>query len=159
MKLHALAFQIQVIILHRFPLPFSYSTCYLTVSQCQRPLEPYLVEKLKSGNAGNDVTMEYAKLQSFFQAVQTIGSLIVGTILDKFGPKGGFSITFIASGISYLLLSQSTNIEILYLSKVPTIFQAGFLCAQLGLCLFSFKLVHLLLTIFRCVISSCISNH
>lgn len=41
-------------------------------------------------------------------------------------------LTFISSAMSYYLLSQSTTMSILYLSKIPTVFQAGFLCAQVG---------------------------
>ena len=48
-----------------------YATCF----QIQRPLEPFLVEKLGlSKNSGG----EYAKLQSFFSVMQTLGSLIAG---------------------------------------------------------------------------------
>jgi len=102
-----------------------YATCF----QIQRPLEPFLVEKLmQKGDSSN----EYAQLQSFFSIMQTIGSFMSGRFLDRFGPKGGFIVSFLASACCYALLSQATTIEILYLSKVPTIFQAGFLCAQVA---------------------------
>ena len=42
-------------------------------------------------------------------------------------------INFLSSALSYYFLSISTTMNILYLSKIPTIFQAGFLCAQVGL--------------------------
>ena len=102
-----------------------YATCY----QIQRPLEPYMVAKI--GLIG-DSSAEYANLQSFFQLMQTFGALIAGWFLDRFGAKWGFIISFIASALSYMLLSQATTLELLYLSKVPTIFQQGFLCAQLA---------------------------
>lgn len=102
-----------------------YATCY----QIQRPLEPFLVEKL---NIQGDASDEYARLQSFFSVMQTIGSFVSGRFLDQFGAKGGFIISFLASAGCYALLSQSTTLTILYLSKIPTIFQAGFLCAQLS---------------------------
>jgi len=79
-----------------------------------------------------DASGEYANLQSFFSVMQTVGSLLTGWFLDRFGAKWGFVISFTASALSYLLLSQATTMELLYLSKVPTIFQAGFLCAQLA---------------------------
>lgn len=102
-----------------------YATCF----QLQRPLEPFLVEKLmQKGDSSN----EYAQLQSFFNIMQTVGSFMSGRFLDRFGPKGGFIVSFLASACCYALLSQATTIEILYLSKVPTIFQAGFLCAQVA---------------------------
>jgi OCT family organic cation transporter-like MFS transporter 18 len=102
-----------------------YATCY----QLQRPLEPFLVAKLFNGGDSSD---EYAKLQSFFSIMQTFGSLLAGWFLDKCGTKGGFFINFLSSALSYYLLSQSTTLEILYISKIPTIFQAGFLCAQVA---------------------------
>lgn len=101
-----------------------YATCF----QLQRPLEPYLVAKLNTENSAD----EYARLQSFFSFVQTIGSLITGYFLDKYSAKAGFILTFLSSALSYYLLSISTSINILYLSKLPTIFQSGFLCAQLS---------------------------
>ena len=103
-----------------------YALCY----NLQRPLEPFLVEKLVKNN--NDSNKEYGKLQSYFYIVQTIGSLIAGRFLDRYGPRLGFIINFLSSGLSYYLLSISTSISILYMSKIPTIFQAGFLCAQLA---------------------------
>lgn len=99
-----------------------YATCF----QIQRPLEPFLVDKLVVGDSAN----EYARLQSFFSILQTVGSLISGRFLDTFGAKGGFLISFGASAMCYALLSQATTIEILYASKIPTVFQSGFLCAQ-----------------------------
>lgn len=102
-----------------------YATCF----QIQRPLEPFLVDKLlKDG----DSAAEYARLQSFFSLVQTFGALISGRLLDKFGAKGGFLVNFAACALCYGLLSQSTTIGILYASKIPTIFQMGFMCAQLS---------------------------
>ena len=101
-----------------------YATCY----QLQRPLEPYLVDKLtskSSQSSSKSSSDEYARLQSFFSIVQTVGSLITGYFLDKFSAKLGFIITFLSSALSYYILSISTSMELLYLSKVPTIFQAG----------------------------------
>jgi OCT family organic cation transporter-like MFS transporter 18 len=102
-----------------------YATCF----QMQRPLEPFLVDKLiAKGNSSN----EYARLQSFFSIMQTVGSYVSGRFLDNFGAKYGFIISFVASALCYAILSQSTTIEILYMSKIPTVFQAGFLCAQVA---------------------------
>lgn len=102
-----------------------YATCF----QMQRPLEPFLVDKLIAKSDSSD---EYARLQSFFSIMQTVGSFVSGRFLDNFGARYGFVISFLASAMSYAILSQSTTINILYLSKVPTIFQAGFLCAQVA---------------------------
>ena len=48
--------------------PLSKRTCY----QLQRPLEPYLVEKLGAGQPDSDAAASYGWLQSFFAAIQTV---------------------------------------------------------------------------------------
>jgi MFS family permease len=110
-----------------------YATCY----QIQRPLEPYLVEQLQKQGESVDAAMEYAKLQSFFSVVQTVGSLVSGRLLDRFGIKGGFVLSFAASALSYAILSQAHSMDMLYYSKIPTIFQSGFLCAQAAIAQFT----------------------
>lgn len=110
-----------------------YATCF----QMQRPLEPFLVDKLQSTANGTETVMEYAKLQSFFSIMQTVGSLISGRCLDYFGLKGTFILSFIASALSYYILSQSYTMDYLYYSKIPTIFQSGFLCAQAAIAQFT----------------------
>ena len=119
-----------------------YALCF----QMQRPLEPFLVEQLgkqESAAAGAgeasaadtalDSAAQYTKLQSFFSMVQVVGSLASGPLLDRFGAKGGFFINFLCSAMSYYLLSLSTSMDVLYYSKIPTVFQAGYLCGQLAI--------------------------
>lgn len=102
-----------------------YATCY----QIQRPLEPFMVERL---NLTGDSSNEYAKLQSFSHIILTLCSFISGRYLDYFGYKGGFIIVFLSCACSYYMLSQATTLNLLYLSKLPTVFQSGFLCAQVA---------------------------
>ena len=83
-----------------------------------------MVEKLKESTPG-DVTLEYAKLQSFFSFVQMIGSLFIGGLIDHVGVRAGFIITNLSSALSYLLLSQATSMDLLYYSKIPGMLQAG----------------------------------
>eukprot|EP00041_Stephanoeca_diplocostata_P015552 m.297199 g.297199 ORF g.297199 m.297199 type:complete len:465 (+) comp20077_c0_seq3:52-1446(+) len=97
-----------------------YATCY----QLQRPIEPFLVKELGADNAG------YGHLQSFFSAIQTVGAPVVGVLLSKYGTKAAFVVMFLASAMSYGILSQATSMEMLYLSKVPALLQHGFLVAQ-----------------------------
>ena len=47
-----------------------YALCY----QFQRPIEPFMVEKLQ---LKGDSAEEYAKLQSFFQILQTVGNALM----------------------------------------------------------------------------------
>lgn len=105
-----------------------YATCY----QLQRPIEPFLVEKLSiaAGGSTQDVQSSYMRLQSFFSVLQMLGSLCIGVIIDKIGSRGGFILCFACSALSYGILSCATTMQLLFLSKIPTAFQAGFLCAQ-----------------------------
>lgn len=102
-----------------------YATCY----QIQRPLEPFMVEHL---NIDGNVTYLYSMLQSFFFGLQVIGSIISGLLLDKIEIKYCFILNFTASALSYYILSRSTTMTMLFVSKIPTILQTGFLCAQVA---------------------------
>lgn len=112
-----------------------YALCY----QLQRPVEPFLVQALSTtrGDGGDDsayqahvVSKTYGQLQSFFNAVQTVGSPLVGILLDKIGIRNASAVVFAATALSYLLLAYATDMKLLFLSKVPTILQAAFLVAQ-----------------------------
>ena len=96
--------------------------CY----QLQKPIEPYLIEKLNGNNSTKEEAIQgYAKLQSFFSVVQMIGSLVAGCALDSISPRLGFLISFSASIVGYSLVVNSTSTTMLFASKLPTIFQAG----------------------------------
>lgn len=108
-----------------------YSVCY----QLQRPLEPFLIQSLSV--EGSNHNKAYANFQSFFSFIQMIGALLAGYFLDKCGYKIGFMIVFAASALSYYMLSISTSLDILYLSKLPSMLQHGYLCAQNALTIIS----------------------
>ena len=107
-----------------------YALCY----QFQSPIEPFLLEKLlnntSSENEKASLSTTYANLKSFFSVIQGIGSLIFGAILDRFGVRTGLIINFLACASCYYTLSICDSVELLYLSKVPGLAMAGFLCAQ-----------------------------
>ena len=103
---------------------------YALAYQLQTPLEPFLVDKLATGV---DSKAAYARLQSFFGFVQLIGSLLVGAMIDRFGVKIMLLVNFLACAASYALLAladSNGSLTLLFASKIPTIFMAGFLCAQ-----------------------------
>jgi OCT family organic cation transporter-like MFS transporter 18 len=54
----------------------------------------------------------------------------MGYILDRYGVKAGFILNFLACALHYYILSITDSIEMLYLSKIPSICMGGFLCAQ-----------------------------
>ncbi|KAL7544305.1 hypothetical protein ACHAWF_007696, partial [Thalassiosira exigua] len=67
---------------------------------------------------------------SFFSTVQTVGSPLVGTLLDRIGPKRTSVLVYGASACSYWALARATSPAGLYLSKVPTLLQHAFLVGQ-----------------------------
>ena len=109
-----------------------YALCY----QLQRPIEPFLVDRLVKQQKLNvdvgegDIMASYGRLQSFFSLLQTFGSPFVGFLLDRIGSRNCFVVVFLSSALSYWLLAQANSMSMLYLSKIPTIFQAAFLVAQ-----------------------------
>jgi MFS transporter, OCT family, solute carrier family 22 (organic cation transporter), member 18 len=104
-----------------------YALCY----QLQRPVEPFLVQQLsKDGSSNGDVTRTYGQLQSFFSTIQTIGSPLVGILLDRLGVRLASTIVFASSALSYYILSIATTLPALFYSKIPTALQHAFLVAQ-----------------------------
>ena len=83
---------------------------YAFAYQLQRPVEPFLIKSLSDGDA-KTVAKTYGRLQSFFQAAQTIGSPIVGALLDKIGARYCSVIVFLASALSYAILASSTTLS------------------------------------------------
>ena len=105
-----------------------YALCY----QLQRPVEPFLVEAL-SKNAGDDagsINQTYGRLEAFFSTIQTIGSPLVGILLDRVGIRYASALVFLASAASYAILANATNLTLLFVSKIPTALQHAFLVAQ-----------------------------
>lgn len=82
------------------------------------------------GSSKEEAAASYAQLQSFFSLVQILGSLIVGFLLDKLGIRFAFALNFCACAASYGILSAADSLRDLYISKLPTVFMTGFLCAQ-----------------------------
>mmetsp|Transcript_21622 Transcript_21622/g.44588 ORF Transcript_21622/g.44588 Transcript_21622/m.44588 type:complete len:458 (-) Transcript_21622:592-1965(-) len=112
-----------------------YALCY----QLQRPVEPFLVESLTShendGTASSEAAAAaaataYGRVQSFFSAIQTVGSPLVGILLDRIGIRRTSALVFAASALSYAILAHAADMSTLFISKVPTILQHAFLIAQ-----------------------------
>jgi OCT family organic cation transporter-like MFS transporter 18 len=103
-----------------------YALCY----QLQRPVEPFLIESLSKGENAETVSQTYGNLQAFFSTVQTIGSPLVGILLDRVGIRKASALVFLSSALSYAILASASDLNLLFLSKVPTALQHAFLIAQ-----------------------------
>lgn len=104
-----------------------YALCY----QCIQPVEPFLVQSLSKDSADSDsVARRYGQLLAFFSTIQTIGSPLVGIMLDRIGVRKASAIVFAASAVSYAILASAKDMRLLFLSKIPTALQHAFLVAQ-----------------------------
>lgn len=104
---------------------------YALSYQLQSPVEPFLIKKLsEEAGEGEDINRIYGNLMSFFQTIQTIGSPLVGILLDRIGIRYTSAVVFIASATCYSILAVAYDLNTLFLSKIPTMFQAAFLVAQ-----------------------------
>ncbi len=106
-----------------------YATCY----QLQRPVEPFLVDKLAEGMGKEESARAYSQLQAFAGLLQWGGSLAIGYVLDRFGVRVGFVLNFAACSLSYWLLSRADSMAMLWLSKLPLVAMSGYMCAQAAL--------------------------
>ncbi|KAL3817802.1 hypothetical protein ACHAXA_002669 [Cyclostephanos tholiformis] len=124
---------------------FLYALSY----QLQRPVEPYLVRSLlihrdegvvvdgsspsSPSYARHDessANATYGRLTSFFSLIQTIGSPLIGALLDGIGPRRTSALVYASSAVSYSILSNASTPAMLYWSKVPTLLQHAFLVGQ-----------------------------
>ena len=100
---------------------------YALSFQFQRPIEPFLVDRLVKGQ---DATLALGRVESFFNIAQGVGSLVMGYILDKYGVRVGLIVNFFACAAQYSILSVTDSLAMLFISKVPGMMMGGFLCAQ-----------------------------
>jgi len=106
---------------------------YAISYQLQRPGEPFLVKSLihtENGQSEETTNKTFGRLISFFSFIQTIGSPLVGILLDRIGPRRTSILVYLGSALSYAILSQATSPLWLYCSKIPTILQHAFLVGQ-----------------------------
>ena len=111
---------------------------YALSYQLQRPVEPYLIKSLiekeelegSLSSSSSSINQTYGNLQSFFSFCQFFGSPLVGILLDRIGIRKTSIIVYIASALSYSILASASDLSLLFVSKIPTVFQAAFLVAQ-----------------------------
>jgi len=77
---------------------------------------PYLTKSL-------DVTPQmYGYIMSVNAAVQLIGGPVCGRLADIYGARFSLVLSYSALAVSYIIIAISTNIPLLFLSKIPTFF-------------------------------------
>ncbi|KAK3588585.1 hypothetical protein CHS0354_001911 [Potamilus streckersoni] len=91
---------------------FLYAACFWI----QTGTLPYLSKKL----GVNPVMFGY--LQTTFAVVQLAGGPLFGRFGDIFGGRAAMTLAFSASAITYLILSMSSTVPLLFLSRLPSVF-------------------------------------
>jgi len=88
-----------------------YAMCY----QLQFPVIPFLVAQLSKNSDDKDgIARTYGQLESFFSTIQTLGSPLVGILLDRYGIRKASATVFVASAASYAILATATNMRLLF---------------------------------------------
>ncbi|XP_075044480.1 LOW QUALITY PROTEIN: solute carrier family 67 member A1 [Mixophyes fleayi] len=91
----------------------------------QFAVTPYLARTL-----GLD-TVGFGYLQTFFGILQLVGGPIFGRFSDQYGARAALTLSFLSACIYYLILAFTTNIPMLFLSRLPSFFMHGLPGAQM----------------------------
>ncbi|XP_060624373.2 solute carrier family 22 member 18 [Anolis sagrei] len=86
---------------------------------------PYLATSL-----GLDA-VEFGYLQTIFGVLQLLGGPIFGRFADQFGTRAALTLSYLAGSLCFFLLSVSTSVPLLFLSRCPSIFMHGLPGAQM----------------------------
>ncbi|XP_078539020.1 solute carrier family 67 member A1 isoform X2 [Lissotriton helveticus] len=86
---------------------------------------PYLAKNLGLDSVG------FGSLQTTFGVLQLIGGPVFGRFSDQFGVRAALTLSFLCGSLFYLLLGISTNIPLLFVSRIPSLFMHGLPGAQM----------------------------
>ncbi|NXU02598.1 S22AI protein, partial [Buphagus erythrorhynchus] len=96
----------------------------LTFLFMQMGIMPYLAKSLGLDSVG------FGYLQTIFGVLQLMGGYIFGRFADQFGARAALILSCASGSIFFLLMSLSTSIPLLFLSRLPAVFMHGMPGAQ-----------------------------
>ncbi|NWY72958.1 S22AI protein, partial [Erithacus rubecula] len=96
----------------------------LTLLFMQFGVMPYLAKSLGLDSVG------FGYLQTIFGVLQLVGGYIFGRFADQFGARAALILSCASGSIFFLLMSLSTSIPLLFLSRLPGVFMHGMPGAQ-----------------------------
>ncbi|NXQ42335.1 S22AI protein, partial [Catharus fuscescens] len=96
----------------------------LTLLFMQLGVMPYLAKSLGLDSVG------FGYLQTIFGVLQLVGGYIFGRFADQFGARAALILSCASGSIFFLLISFATNIPLLFLSRLPSVFMHGMPGAQ-----------------------------
>jgi MFS family permease len=105
---------------------------YALAYMLQQPAQPFLVKSLPGGDA-----MQFGLFKTYMQALQLLGTLFTGVLIDALGPKKLIVVSFAVSAASYAMTAHATTLPLLYASQIPTILQHAVLGARAAVTLAS----------------------
>ncbi|XP_034626139.1 solute carrier family 22 member 18 isoform X2 [Trachemys scripta elegans] len=97
----------------------------LTCLFMQIGIIPYLAKSL-----GLD-SVEFGYLQTTFGVLQLLGGPIFGRFADQFGTRAALTLSYLSGSAFFLLLSISTSVPLLFMSRIPSVFMHGLPGAQM----------------------------
>ncbi|XP_005149250.3 solute carrier family 22 member 18 [Melopsittacus undulatus] len=99
-------------------------TIELTFIFMQMGILPYLAKSIGLDSVG------FGYLQTAFGVLQLVGGSIFGRFADKFGARAALILSCASGSAFFLLMSISTSIPLLFLSRLPAVFMHGLPGAQ-----------------------------
>ncbi|XP_031968298.1 solute carrier family 22 member 18 isoform X2 [Corvus moneduloides] len=96
----------------------------LTFLFMQMGVMPYLAKSLGLDSVG------FGYLQTIFGVLQLVGGYIFGRFADQFGARAALILSCASGSVFFLLMSLSTSIPLLFLSRLPGVFMHGIPGAQ-----------------------------
>ncbi|NWW61060.1 S22AI protein, partial [Ifrita kowaldi] len=96
----------------------------LTFLFMQMGVMPYLAKSLGLDSVG------FGYLQTVFGVLQLVGGYIFGRFADRFGARAALILSCASGSVFFLLMSLSTSIPLLFLSRLPGVFMHGIPGAQ-----------------------------
>ncbi|KFQ87146.1 Solute carrier family 22 member 18, partial [Phoenicopterus ruber ruber] len=100
------------------------ATLELTFLFMQMGVMPYLAKSLGLDSVG------FGYLQTTFGVLQLVGGPIFGRFADQFGTRAALILSCASGSAFFLLMSISTSIPLLFLSRLPAVFMHGLPGAQ-----------------------------
>ncbi len=98
---------------------------YAAAFMSQQPVQQFHVTLL-----GGDSSSSFLFLRSFFSFSQFVGSLIFGSLVDRYGARSALMLSFAAGTLSYLLTASASSLAMLFVAQVPTVFLHAMLAAR-----------------------------
>lgn len=99
-----------------------YAICY----QAQQPAMPQMIKSMGK-------TEDFASYKSFFWALQFVGSLLAGYLVDTFGSISVLGLSFLSSAISYGITAyayQVSSLQMAYMALLPTALQHAVIASR-----------------------------